>query len=176
MSETVILVDTDDNQIGTEEKLSAHKAGKLHRAFSIFVFNNKNELLLHKRASTKYHSGGLWTNTCCSHPRPDEKLDTAIHRRLEEELGFDTKLTKKFDFVYKATVGDLTEHEFDHVFFGVFDGEFTPNPEEVEDTKWMSMNNLRADMKTNPGVYTEWFKILMNTHSERVIQNMPSNK
>ena len=164
----VILVDKNDNQIGTEEKLSAHKAGKLHRAFSIFVFNKKKELLIHKRASEKYHSGGLWTNTCCSHPRVGEQLEVAVHRRLEEELGFDTELEKKFHFIYKAQVGDLTEHEFDHVFFGQFDGKFTPNPEEVEEVEWVSYENLVYDMDEHPEIYTEWFKIIMEDHGDEI--------
>ena len=164
----VILVDTNDNQIGVEEKLSAHKAGKLHRAFSIFVFNKKNELLIHKRASGKYHSGGLWTNTCCSHPRVGEQLETAVHRRLEEELGFDTQLEKQFHFIYKAQVGDLTEHEFDHVYFGTFEGEFTPDPEEVEDVEWISYYELIKDMKDHPEKYTEWFKIIMEDHGDKI--------
>jgi isopentenyl-diphosphate delta-isomerase len=164
----VILVDKNDKQIGVEEKLSAHKAGKLHRAFSIFVFNKNNELLLHKRASTKYHSGSLWTNTCCSHPRVGEELELAIHRRLEEEMGFDTPLEKTFNFIYKATVGDLTEHEFDHVFIGKYDGEVKPDPEEVEDIAWFTYSKLIDDMKIHPEKYTEWFKILMHDHGDKV--------
>lgn len=169
----VILVDKEDNQIGVEEKLSAHKAGKLHRAFSIFVFNKKHELLIHKRASGKYHSGGLWTNTCCSHPRVGEELNTAVHRRLEEELGFDTDLEKQFHFIYKAKVGDLTEHEFDHVYFGSFEGEFTPDPDEVEDVEWISYDNLIKDMKTHPEKYTEWFKIIMDDHGDKIKKLWP---
>ena len=174
MTEFVILVDQNDNQIGTEEKLSAHKAGRLHRAFSIFVFNSKKELLLHKRASTKYHSGGLWTNTCCSHPRENELVEDAVHRRLEEELGFDCALEKKFDFIYKAQVGELTEHEFDHVFFGTYEDEINPDPEEVEETTWMNMDDLQKDMKEHPDKYTEWFKIIMRDHIEKIIENIPS--
>lgn len=169
----VILVDQDDNQIGVEEKLSAHRAGKLHRAFSIFVFNKNNDLLIHKRASGKYHSGGLWTNTCCSHPRVGEELDVAVHRRLNEELGFDTDLDKQFDFIYKAQVGDLTEHEFDHVFFGKFEGDFTPDPEEVEDVEWISYDNLVKDMKDHPEKYTEWFKIIMDDHGDKLKELWP---
>lgn len=169
----VILVDKNDNPIGKEEKLSAHKAGKLHRAFSIFVFNKKHELLIHKRASGKYHSGGLLTNTCCSHPRVGEALDVAIHRRLQEELGFDTDLEKKFEFIYKAKVGDLTEHEYDHVFFGSFEGDFTPDPEEVESTSWISYSDLENDMKNHPEKYTEWFKIIMNDHKDQIKKFWP---
>jgi len=174
ITENVVLVDVNDNQIGIEEKMKAHQKGVLHRAFSIFVFNKKSELLLHKRASGKYHSGGLWTNTCCSHPRPDEGLKNAIHRRLQEEMGFDTVLNKKFDFIYKATVGDLTEHEFDHVFFGVYEGDIKPDPEEVEDIKWMTISDLQNDMKSNPEKYTAWFRILMDSHGDRILANLPS--
>ena len=129
---------------------------------------------MHKRASGKYHSGGLWTNTCCSHPRPNETLQEAIHRRLKEEMGFDTNLEKKFDFIYKATVGELTEHEFDHVFFGVYEGEVKPNPNEVDEVKWISMDELQNDMKNNPAKYTAWFIILMESHGDKIIANLPS--
>ena len=146
----------------------------MHRAFSIFVFNKQSQLLLHKRASGKYHSGGLWTNTCCTHPRPDEGLENAIHRRLQEEMGFDTNLEKKFDFIYRATVGELTEHEFDHVYFGVYDkNDFKPDPQEVEETKWISIDDLQIDMKKSPEKYTAWFRILMDSHSDKVLANIP---
>jgi len=121
--ELVVLVDENDNEIGVEEKINAHRKGLLHRAFSIFVFNSKNELLLQKRAADKYHSGGLWSNTCCSHPRPGENLKDAAHRRLQEEMGFDCSLREVFSFLYKKSFDNgLTEHELDHVFFGKFDG------------------------------------------------------
>lgn len=159
--ENVILVDRNDKEIGTEEKIKAHEnGGKLHRAFSIFVFNSKGELLLQMRAKTKYHSAGLWTNTCCSHPRPSEPLKDAAHRRLKEEMGFDCDLDETFSFVYKANFdNNLTEWEYDHVFVGIFDGNVIPNPEEVEEIKWISPNDLKDDVKKNPQNYTEWFKI-----------------
>lgn len=153
-------MDEQDNQIGTEEKMEAHRKGKLHRAFSIFVFNNKNEMLLQQRAIKKYHSGGLWTNTCCSHPRPDEDISKAAHRRLGEEMGFDTELDEAFSFTYFADLDKgLKEHEYDHVFIGKYDGNINPNPDEVESFKWISMDVLKQDIEENPKEYTEWFKI-----------------
>jgi isopentenyl-diphosphate delta-isomerase len=161
MEERVILVDEYDNEIGTEEKMKAHKTGKLHRAFSIFVFNPEGEMLLHRRAKTKYHSGGLWTNTCCSHPREGEQLQEAVHRRLKEEMGFDCELEEIFHFIYNAEVGDLTEHELDHVFVGVYHGEVNPSPEEVEEYAWIPMQKVREGVRNNPEKYTEWFKIAL---------------
>ncbi|MGD2249011.1 MAG: isopentenyl-diphosphate Delta-isomerase [Candidatus Methanofastidiosia archaeon] len=166
MSEMIILVDENDNEIGTIEKLEAHKTGKLHRAFSIFVFNPQGEMLLHKRASHKYHSGGLWSNTCCSHPRKGESLHEAVHRRLQEEMGFDCDLQEIFHFIYTADLGELTEHELDHVFFGEYTGDVNPNPEEVEDYAWIPVQSLQEDIDTNPAKYTEWFKIAV----KKVIQ------
>jgi len=156
----VILVDERDNQIGKEEKIKAHKEAKLHRAFSILVFNKKGEWLLQKRARTKYHSPGLWTNTCCSHPGPGKNLMMEARRRLKEEMGFDCPLEESFSFVYKAKLGDLTEYEFDHVLLGRFSGEPRPNKEEADDWKWMSFNGLKEDVKQNPENYTLWFKII----------------
>lgn len=156
----VILVDEKDNVIGTEEKMKTHQEGKLHRAFSIFVFNSKGELLLQKRAKSKYHSGGLWTNTCCSHPRPEEHIEKAVHRRLKEEMGFDCELKEIFSFTYKAKLdNNLFEHEYDHVFIGNFDGEPNPNPEEVDDWKWVDLEELKKDIRENPDSYTYWLKI-----------------
>ncbi len=160
MAEMLILVDENDRQIGTEEKIKAHEEGKLHRAFSIFIFNSKGEMLLQKRAKTKYHSGGLWTNTCCSHPRDGERIEEAVHRRLKEEMGFDCELEEKFHFIYKVKLDHgLTEHEFDHVFVGKYDGEVKPNPEEADDFKWINMETLKKDLEEHPENYTEWFKI-----------------
>ena len=160
MQERVILVDENDNQIGTEEKIAAHEKALLHRAFSVFVFNNKGELLLQKRAGTKYHCGGLWTNTVCSHPREGESLNHAAHRRLGEEMGFDCEVLEIFEFVYKKKFDNgLSEHEYDHVFIGKFDGQPIPNPVEVEDIKWMSINEIKEDIEKNPENYTYWFKI-----------------
>jgi isopentenyl-diphosphate delta-isomerase len=161
----VILVDKNDNQIGTEEKLKAHQEGKLHRAFSIFLFNSKGEMLLQKRAKTKYHSGGLWSNTCCSHPRPGKDLLSEVKKRLKEEMGIENgvkDLKELFSFIYKANLGKLTEHEFDYVFVGEFNGTPEPNPEEVEDWKWIKPEELRKDVKGNPQKYTEWFRIVLD--------------
>lgn len=160
MEEKVILVDEKDNQIGTEEKMQAHREGKLHRAFSVYVFNDNDELLLQQRALSKYHSGGLWTNTCCSHPREGEDVGKAAHRRLEEEMGFDTDLKEAMEFVYFADVGKgMKEHEYLHVFTGRYNNGIKPNPEEVESFKWVNLDNLEKDIKENNSDYTEWFKI-----------------
>lgn len=156
----VVLVDRMDNALGTMGKLEAHEVGALHRAFSIFIFNSEGELMIHQRALSKYHSPGLWTNTCCSHPRLDEDVLANAHQRLQEEMGFDCKLEKAFNFIYRSDVGQgLTEHEFDHVFVGYFDGEPAINKDEVEDWKFMDMRSLRDDIDHHPENYTEWFKI-----------------
>ncbi len=159
MLDHVILVDTHDNQIGTEEKLTAHQKGLLHRAFSIFIFNHEGKMLIHQRAFSKYHSGGLWTNACCSHPRPGESLEDSTHRRLREELGFDCSLQKMFHFTYKVNLANdgLFEHEFDHVFFGSFDGIINPNPDEIATVAWVTLEDLTADIKLQPERYTYWF-------------------
>jgi isopentenyl-diphosphate Delta-isomerase len=161
--EYVILVDKHDNEIGRAEKLQAHKEGLLHRAFSIFIFNSAGDMLIHQRAHAKYHSGGLWTNACCSHPRTGETLEQAAHRRLREELGFDCPLTYKMNFIYKVKFDEdnLFEHEFDHVFFGVFDGNFIPNPDEVAAIVWVPLNKLCLDVDQHPEKYTAWFKIAL---------------
>ena len=158
--EKVILVDKNDNQVVLMPKLEAHEKGVLHRAFSIFIFNSKYELLLQKRASSKYHSGGLWTNTCCSHPREGEDILDAANRRLDEEMGIKTSLRKVYDFIYKAELDNqLTEHEFDHVFYGVFDNDPILNKEEAEDFKWVDMETLNNDIIKDEDNYTVWFKI-----------------
>jgi isopentenyl-diphosphate delta-isomerase len=156
----VILVDEHDVPVGTMEKMEVHQKALLHRAFSIFIFNEKGEMLLHKRADRKYHSGGLWTNACCSHPRPGEDTLQAAHIRLQEEMGFDTTLQKAFDFVYKAPFDNgLTEHEFDHVFTGTYAGTIQPNPDEVSDYCYMPVAEIRNSLQSHPRKYTEWFKI-----------------
>ena len=158
--EKVILVDKNDNQVGLMPKLEAHEKGLLHRAFSIFIFNSRYELLLQKRASSKYHSGGLWTNTCCSHPREGEDTLDAANRRLDEEMGIKTSLRKVYDFIYKAELDNqLTEHEFDHVFYGVCDRDPILNKDEAEDFKWVDMETLNNDIIKNENNYTVWFKI-----------------
>ncbi len=172
MQERVILVDRLDREIGTEEKLKAHREGKLHRAFSIFIFNAKGELLLQKRAETKYHSGSLWTNTCCSHPRPGESHYGAARRRLNEEMGFDCELIELFSFVYHTKLeNNLFEHELDHVFVGIFDGRPIPNPKEVDDWKWINIDSLERDVGENPDHYTHWFKLILN----RVVKQYKKN-
>lgn len=158
--EYVILVDEQDQALGLMEKMEAHEKGVLHRAFSVFVFNDKGELMLQQRALEKYHSGGLWTNTCCSHPRDGESVEDAAHRRLQEEMGFDCALEKKFHFIYKRALDKgLTEHELDHVFFGIYNDVPNINLEEVASYKWVNMAKLKNDLQANPHLYTEWFKI-----------------
>lgn len=160
----VVLVDKDDKEVGIEEKLRAHQnGGHLHRAFSIFVFNSKGETLLQRRAIGKYHGGGLWTNTTCSHPRPGEGIIDAAHRRLKEEMGFDCEINEVFNFVYRADMGNgLTEHEYDHVIFGRFEGKPKPNPDEVSDWKWIKLESLAQDVDKDPAKYSPWLKIAMD--------------
>ncbi len=160
--DNIILVDENDREIGHEEKLCAHEKGLLHRAFSILVYNSKNEILLQQRAKSKYHCGGLWSNTCCSHPRKGESLDAAIHRRLKEEMGFDCELQKVTSFIYKTAFDNgLTEHEFLHVFVVKFDGKPAINPGEADDWKWVAIGELRKDAQNNPEKYTYWFKLIL---------------
>ncbi len=167
--EYVVLVDEQDIETGVMEKIQAHHEGRLHRAVSVFIFNSKNELLLQQRAATKYHSPGLWTNTCCSHPRPGETAGKAAIRRLHEEMGLNGNLTETFTFVYKAQFDNgLTEHEFDHVFIGVTDDLPAPNNSEVADWKYMNIARLEADIKKRPEQYTEWFKICMRDYSKKI--------
>lgn len=161
--EHVILVDDQDNPIGTMEKLEAHQKGVLHRAFSILLFNSKGELLLQKRSKTKYHSAGLWTNTCCSHPLPGESMADATRRKLKQEMGIDLRPEFAYKFIYKANLdGNLIEHEYDHVFIGTFEGTPTINKEEVEEWKYSKVSFLRADIRKNPEVYTFWFKLIVD--------------
>lgn len=158
--EQVILVDTQDEEMGIMEKMKAHKLGILHRAFSIFIFNTKGELLLQQRAFDKYHSGGLWTNTCCSHPRPQENIAAAAHRRLQEEMGFDTDINHAFSFIYKVQLDHgLIEHEYDHVFIGVYENEIVPNKDEVASYCYKSIETISSDIANQPELFTEWFKI-----------------
>ncbi|TWP29967.1 isopentenyl-diphosphate Delta-isomerase [Apibacter muscae] len=167
--EHVILVNNRDEVIGEMEKQEAHIQGVLHRAFSVFIFNSNQELLLQQRASTKYHSPLKWTNTCCSHPRKGESYLKAAHRRLHEELNFDCDLYEKFYFIYKADVGDgLIEHEFDRVFIGEYSGKINFNRNEVASVKWMSLLDLKNDLKLNPNHYTEWFKIIFNQYEYQI--------
>jgi isopentenyl-diphosphate delta-isomerase len=157
MDEHVILVDENDNVIGFQEKLQAHLKGNLHRAFSVFVFNKAGNLMLQKRARSKYHSGSLWSNTCCGHPRPGECTLEAAHRRLIEEMGFDCELHEVLRLTYKAEVdNNLREHEYDHVFVGEFQGEPNPSTEEVEEWRWMPIEVLKTDMQRSPERFTCW--------------------
>jgi len=158
--EEVILVNAQDEECGRMEKMEAHRKGVLHRAFSIFIFNYKNEMLLQQRAVNKYHSGGLWTNACCSHPRPGETTVEAAGRRLKEELGFETSLDHIFSFTYNTSFENgLTEHEFDHVFTGVYAGEINFNRHEVKDVCFRSMQEIESDLQTHPYKFTAWFLI-----------------
>lgn len=156
----VILVDENDVPVGTMEKMEAHQKALLHRAFSIFIFNTHGEMLLHKRAENKYHSAGLWSNACCSHPQPGEDSLAAAEKRLEQEMGISSKLVKAFDFIYKAPFDNgLTEHEYDHVFVGVYDGEITADKEEVSDYYYAPAEKIKNAIASQPEAYTTWFKI-----------------
>jgi len=167
--EAVILVNENDEQIGTMPKMEAHEKAVLHRAFSVFVFNDKNELMLQQRAKHKYHSPLLWTNTCCSHQRVGESNIEAGKRRLQEEMGFVTELKETISFIYKAPFDNgLTEHEFDHVMVGDYNDEPTINPEEVEDWKWMPLEAVKVDIELHPELYTEWFKIIFDKFYEHI--------
>jgi len=165
--ERIVLVNKKNETIGTEEKMKAHRVGKLHRAFSVLLFNKKGEALIQKRTKSKYHSPGLWTNTCCSHPRPREEVKSAAERRLKEEMGINCKLKEVFNFVYKAKLDSLIEHEFDHVFLGKFDGSPKPSKKEVADWRWVKLKDLKADIKKNPKKYTPWFKIILRKIKSR---------
>ena len=161
LCEKVILVDKNDNQLGLMEKIEAHEKAILHRAFSVFILNENNELLLQKRGINKYHSPGLWTNTCCSHPRNGEDVLDAGIRRLKEEMGFVTKLSSLLSFIYKAEFDNgLTEHEFDHVLIGKYSSNPIINELEVCDWKWIDLDVLSQDILDNPEIYTVWFKII----------------
>ncbi len=162
MSEYLILVDENDEQWGKLEKLLVHQLGLLHRAFSVFLFNTKGELLLQQRAAGKYHSPGLWTNTCCSHPQFGEQISYALDRRLMEEMGMVCPTQFAFSFIYEAKFNNgLTEHEFDHVYFGITDALPIPRKAEVQNWKYMSLQNLEIAVKNNPEQYTEWMKICL---------------
>jgi len=161
--EEIILVDEQDNAIGTMEKMEAHRKGVLHRAFSVVLFNSNGELLLQKRANNKYHSGGQWTNTCCSHPIPGETISDAAQRRLRHEMGINLKPEFAFKFIYRTPLDkSLIEHELDHVFIGTFDGTPVINKDEVSDWKFMSLSELKNDMERSPEIYTVWFRLIVN--------------
>ena len=159
----IILVDEQDNAIGTMEKMEAHRRGMLHRAFSVVLFNSQGELLLQKRSKNKYHSGGLWTNTCCSHPLPEESIKEAVRKRLKHEMGIDLQPEFAYKFIYKAALDkNLVEYEYDHVFVGSFDGVPVINHEEVEAWKFMNLLSLKTDMEKHPDTYTAWFKLIVD--------------
>ncbi|MGB0837092.1 MAG: isopentenyl-diphosphate Delta-isomerase [Flavobacteriaceae bacterium] len=163
MEEQVILVNEKDEQIGLMPKMEAHEKAVLHRAFSVFVLNDKGELMLQQRAAHKYHSPLLWTNTCCSHQRDGESNLKAGKRRLQEEMGFECELKELFSFIYKAPFDNgLTEHELDHVMIGHSNEEPKINPEEVQAYKWMQLSKVKEDITTHPENYTEWFKIIFD--------------
>ena len=160
--EKVILVNEQDEQTGTIEKMEAHRKALLHRAFSVFIFNEKGEMLLQQRAMGKYHSPGLWTNACCSHPRPGESVEEAAGRRLKEEMGIEVKIEKIFDFIYKTEFDNgLTEFEFDHVYTGTYSGNLQPDKQEVKDYCFRSVADIEEDLKNRPEKYTSWFKIAL---------------
>lgn len=171
MEEKIILVNSSDEALGLMEKMEAHRRALLHRAFSVFVFNNQGEMMLQQRALNKYHSGGLWTNTCCSHPRDGESVEEAGTRRLREEMGFETALNYGFYFIYKAELEHgLTEHELDHVLIGFYDGLPKINPEEVAAWKWLAFDDLLEDLEKHPEHYTAWFKIIMKDHGQQIFK------
>lgn len=166
--ERVILVDEQDKEVGTMEKIEAHEKALLHRAFSIFVLNDAGQMMLQRRALSKYHSPGLWTNTCCSHPRPGESLEEATRRRIVEEMGFECEMHEVFSFIYKAAFDrGLTEHELDHVFMGLHNGDPLINPDEVEEWKWIDVDDLLKDIDQFPDKYTVWFKIAVKEMEDK---------
>ncbi len=167
MIEQVVLTDERDREIGVMEKLSAHRKGLLHRAFSVFVFNPEGELMLQKRAAAKYHSGGLWSNTACGHPRPGESVHAAARRRLKEEMGFDCLLSAAFSFIYRAELANrIAEYEYDHVLTGNYSGSPSPDASEVEDWRWVRAGELLGDLAAHPDSYTYWFKAAISLMSK----------
>lgn len=164
--EKVVLVDKKNRKVGEMEKIEVHKKGLLHRAFSIFVFNDKGELLIQQRPVEKYHSGGLWSNTVCSHPRAGERYLSAAHRRLKEEMGFDCELSKKNCFIYRSEFKNgLIENEYDYIFVGKYNKDPKPNKDEVADWKWVKISDLKKDIPKNPDAYTFWFRRIVSEFS-----------
>lgn len=169
--EQVILVNEQDEMLGTMEKYEAHRQGLLHRAFSVFLFDANGRVLLQRRARTKYHSASLWTNTCCSHPRPGEQLAMAAERRLHEEMGLSAQLEQRFNFTYKADVGNgLFEHELDHVFFGRTNDTPKPDPTEVQDWRYLEVDELSAELEAHPERFTAWLHICWPLVREHVVK------
>jgi len=170
VNENVVLVDKNDNPIGLMEKIEAHRRGLLHRAFSVFIIDDANRLLLQKRSQTKYHSPGLWTNTCCSHPRNGEIIIDAANRRLMQEMGMSANLKHMFSFIYRAEFDNgLIEHEFDHVFIGKSNSDPVINSDEVCEWKWTEIKKIKKDIIENSHHYTEWFKIIFNKFFNKLI-------
>lgn len=166
--ETVVLVNEQDEVLGFMEKMEAHEKGVLHRAFSVFIHRN-GKILLQQRSLNKYHSGGLWTNTCCSHPRFNESLAEAGSRRLQEEMGILCPVKPHFHFIYRVQLDSgLIENELDYVLFGSYDGVISPNPDEVMDYKWMDWNDLKEDITTHPERYTSWLQILISDYKQQI--------
>ena len=165
MNNKVILVDLDNNKVGNEDKIEAHKKSLLHRAFSVFIFNQNKEILLQKRSKNKYHSALLWTNTCCSHPHDGLSTIKCAEIRLKQEMGIETKIKEIFSFIYKESFANgLTEYEYDHVFFGEYSKDPVLNPDEACDYKWINIFDLKSDIEQNPSSYTAWLKIIFNKH------------
>ncbi|AUS05905.1 isopentenyl-diphosphate Delta-isomerase [Pseudotamlana carrageenivorans] len=170
--EKVILVNEKDEKIGLMPKMEAHEKALLHRAFSVFVFNDKNELMLQQRALDKYHSPGLWTNTCCSHQRDGESNLDAGRRRLQEEMGFEVPLEESISFMYKAPFDNgLTEHEYDHIMLGTYNGKPNINPDEVASWKWMPLEAVKEDIEKQPEIYTAWFKVIFDKFYDSIKLN-----
>ena len=166
----VVLVDENDNVLGSMEKMQAHLEGRLHRAFSVIVFNDNDEMLIHKRANDKYHCGGLWTNACCSHPRLNESPKAGATRRMQEEMGFTTQLDYIGQFIYRTEFKNgLIENELDHIFVGRFNGQPIPNPYEVEDFKYVGLDKLKVDIENSPENYTVWFKKIVKDYIQEFI-------
>jgi isopentenyl-diphosphate delta-isomerase len=171
--EKVILVNEQDSELGLMEKMEAHRRGLLHRAFSVFVLNSKRELMLQQRALEKYHSGGLWTNTCCSHPRKGETVEQAAHRRMQEEMGFDCSLAKELEFTYRAELDkNMIEHEYDHLFIGYYEGEPQLNREEAMNWRWVDVDILAKEIQERPEEFTAWFKIIYQQFMQAIKTKM----
>ncbi len=169
--ECLILVDENDNKVGVGTKMQVHRQGALHRAFSVFIFDNQGRLMLQQRASTKYHSGGLWTNSCCGHPRPGESNLAASTRRLHEEMGFTCQLNEVDQILYRVDVSNgLVENEYNHTFIGAFDGKPALNPQEAEGWKWIAIADVFNAIKQNPEHFTAWFKVILAHFGQQTIQ------
>lgn len=174
MENEVILVNEKDEVVGRMEKMEAHRKAVLHRAFSVFIFNTKGEMLLQQRALSKYHSGGLWTNACCSHPLPGEETGIGAIRRLKQEMGFVTPIQKIFDFTYRTAFDNgLTEHEFDHVFTGIYEGKIEPDPAEVAAFRYLSLDEIESSLTLQPDLYTAWFHIAFPKVKRWAQTNLP---